>query len=245
MWFSRAKTVKELGLLDGLVDTHSHLLWGVDDGATSAEASDRMVTELKKLGVKRVFCTPHIMSNLTKNSSANLTAHFNEKIARKYTHGDIEFRLAAEYMLDESFIDRLAGEKPLTYDGLHILVETSYLGRPINFDQMIFEIKSSGYYPILAHPERYVSFLSYNDFIELKQQGLKFQLNITSLAGVYGKEVKEIAKKLLLADLYDFIGTDIHSSRVVERIEKIVVDQKLIPIIKKLISNNNSLWAHK
>ena len=242
MWFVKDKTIKGLRLFENLVDTHSHLLWGVDDGAKNEDATKDIISSIKELGIKRIFCTPHIMTNLQDNGTKHLTSHFNDKINSIYNDSGVELRLAAEYMLDESFLGRITKEQPLTYDGHHILIETSYLAKPLNFDTLVFEIMSNGYTPILAHPERYISFLSYNDYLELKHKGVKFQLNIISLAGIYGNEVKELAIKLLLAGLYDFIGTDIHSLRMVKIIEQIKISSKIKSKIEELINNNNTLW---
>lgn len=244
MWFFSKKTVAELGILRGLTDIHSHLLWGVDDGAKSSESTLKMINLIKELGVKRIFCTPHIMSNLLSNSSDYLTQNFNEKISPISNDHGIEFRLAAEYMLDDSFLGRLHNEIPLTYDGLHILIELSYLYKPINFDEIMYDIVSSDYIPILAHPERYTSFISQDEYVALKKQGVKFQLNIISLSGIYGKDVKLQAEKMLLAGLYNFIGTDMHSSRMVKTIGNIKISSKIKTRILELVSNNNQLWKY-
>lgn len=242
MWLFKDKTIVQLGLFEGLVDTHSHLLWGVDDGAKSAEITAEMIDSVKELGIKRMFCTPHIMTSLRGNNRESLTVHFNDKVLSAYKASGVDFRLAAEYMLDESFLKMITTEKPLTYDGTHILVETSYLAKPNNFNELIFETISGGYIPILAHPERYSGFLTDSDYLDLKDSGLKYQLNIISLAGVYGRQVKDTAEKLLLLGLYDFIGTDIHSPRMVKMIANIKISAKVRVRIEELVNNNNTLW---
>jgi protein-tyrosine phosphatase len=91
-----------------------------------------------------------------------------------------------------------------------------------------------GYQPILAHPERYTYYAkNFERFQNLKDRGCKLQLNLLSLTGHYGKEVKDLAIRLLDANLYDFVGTDTHN---VEHLEKL---KTLIPTDKKAISLGN------
>lgn len=196
------------GIFNGFTDWHSHILPGVDDGVQTMEESLAILCLYEALGVTTVWLTPHIMEDIP-NETAFLRQRFSE-LKAAYT-GPIELHLAAENMLDNLFDERLESNDllPLGEKGDHLLVETSYFNPPMNLHATIERIKANGYYPVLAHPERYV-YLNARDYGKLKVRGVKFQLNILSLAGVYGRSVKKKAKELLNNGYYDFLGTDIH-----------------------------------
>lgn len=97
----------------------------------------------------------------------------------------------------------------------HLLVETSYFNPPMRLHETLRQIKSLGYHPLLAHPERYM-YMDEEEYIRLHQEGVKFQLNLPSICGGYGNAVKKRAQWLLKKGLYDVIGSDTHSEEGVE-----------------------------
>ena len=74
---------------------------------------------------------------------------------------------------------------------------------------ILMKIKTKGYYPVLAHPERYL-YMDDDDYKQLKYMGVKFQLNLFSLYGIYGRDVQKKAQKLQKAGMYEYTGTDLH-----------------------------------
>ena len=115
-------------------------------------------------------------------------------------------------MLDNLFEERLEKNDllPIGKDGKHLLVETSYFNPPMGLNNILLRIKAKGYYPILAHPERYL-YMNENDYQRLSSMGIEFQLNQLSLFGLYGKDVQKRAMLLQKQDLYHYTGTDLHS----------------------------------
>lgn len=97
----------------------------------------------------------------------------------------------------------------------HLLVETSYFNPPMRLHETLRQIKSLGYHPLLAHPERYM-YMDEEEYIQLHQEGVKFQLNLPSICGGYGNTVKKRAQWLLKKGLYDVIGSDTHCEEGVE-----------------------------
>lgn len=91
-----------------------------------------------------------------------------------------------------------------------LLVETSYFNAPAGFMETLGHIRSKGYFPLLAHPERYDYIDSLKRYRELKESGVRFQLNLLSLTGYYGHKAKEKSRRLLAEGLYDHVGTDLH-----------------------------------
>lgn len=210
MWFfRRSYSLEEAEGLRGFTDYHSHILPGVDDGVQTLDEALRILDTYAAQGIKEVWLTPHIMEDIP-NTTEYLRTCF-ARLQAVYT-GPIILHLAAENMLDNLFAARLETKDllPLGEKGDALLVETSYMNPPVNFREILLRIKAKGYYPIMAHPERYV-YLNSTDYQSLKQTGVLFQLNLFSLNNVYGKEVKERAEWLLKNNMYDLIGSDIHS----------------------------------
>lgn len=207
--FRKRRTLAEAGFFRGFTDWHSHILPGVDDGVRTMQEALEILRRYEEMGVRSVWLTPHIMEDIP-NETDFLRERFAE-LQRSYS-GIVELHLAAENMLDNLFEERLERNDllPIGDRGDHLLVETSYFNPPMDLHGMLERIKAKGYYPLLAHPERYV-YMSDRDYRNLKTAGVKFQLNIPSLAGLYGATVEAKAQKLLKLNTYDLIGGDVHS----------------------------------
>ena len=174
--FRKKQTLAESGFFRGFIDWHSHILPGVDDGFKSLEDSLAVLDMYQEAGIREVWLTPHVMEDIP-NTTDGLRQRFDE--LRKAYRGRVILRLAAEYMLDTLFEDRLDRDDllPIGQGGRHLLVETSYFNPPANLLAILTGIKSRGYYPVLAHPERYV-YMGMQDYSLLSDSGVKFQLNL-------------------------------------------------------------------
>ena len=220
MWpFSKKRTIADSGILVGATDHHSHILPGVDDGVESMDEALRILASFEATGVKELWLTPHIMEDIP-NTPARLKARFQELTAAY--DGNISLHLAAEYMIDShlrKLLDTIAKSKrapmsqagdtqahggnssllPIGSKGNHLLVETSYYNPPMRLHETLRQIKSLGY-----------MYMDNNEYIELHNEGVKFQLNLPSICGAYGSTVKKRAQWLLKNNLYDAIGSDTH-----------------------------------
>lgn len=196
-------------LLTYFTDYHSHILPGVDDGVKKMEVSLKVLERYEQLGIAEVWCTPHIMEDIP-NTTAALKARFAE-LCEAY-QGPVKLHLAAEYMMDALFEERLQQSDllPLGDKGNQLLVETSYFTPPMDMDALLNQVKQKGYYPVLAHPERYV-YMDRGRYTALKDMGILFQLNLSSLGGAYGSEAKDKARWLLKHNYYNLAGSDLHS----------------------------------
>lgn len=217
MWpFHKTVTIARSGILRGMTDCHSHLLPGVDDGVKTREESLAILEEMERWGIRKVWLTPHIMEDIP-NETARLEEKFRD-LKQDYG-GTIELALAAEYMLDNLFKERLEQDEllPLQEGKRYLLVETSYFNPPMDLLSMLKQIQSKGYFPLLAHPERY-EYMQMKDYKDLKEENISLQLNLLSLVGMYGKHVQEKARTLLKAGMYDRIGSDTHSTDFYHRL---------------------------
>lgn len=214
--FEKKQTLAESGVFQGMTDYHSHLLPGVDDGIQTPEESLEILRLYEELGICEVWFTPHIMEDIP-NTTVGLRSRFGQ--FQKLYAGNIRLHLAAEYMLDNLFKERLAHRDllPLGVEGNHLLVETSYFNPPVDLYTMLEKIKLAGYYPVLAHPERYV-YMEDTDYQQLKELGVKFQLNLPSLVGGYGQVVKKKAEWFHQKGMISVCGTDVHTLLSIQRI---------------------------
>ena len=207
MWpFSSSETLAESGLLKNSIDYHSHLLPGVDDGVQSMDETLEILHNFEKQGVAQLWLTPHVMEDIP-NTTERLKARFSELQAAY--KGGVELHLAAEYMLDTLFEQRLYEKDFLTLDGDTVLVETSTWTPPYDLMQKLQELQKSGFYPLLAHPERY-RYMDKEDYEELFRMGVRFQLNLPSVIGYYGNTAQQKSSWLLSKEMYSAVGTDCH-----------------------------------
>lgn len=227
-------------LLKGFKDIHTHILYGVDDGVSDKGTALDTLLRLEELGITNICLTPHIMNDLTDNNPDFLNQRY-EELKNEY-RGNISLSLGAEYMLDNNFGSHL-NNKILTIGDNYILVETSYLNPPLNFDSILNEVRKKGYYIILAHPERYL-YMDKDNYEKLeKEDFLYFQLNILSLTGYYGKKAQESSKFLLKNDFYKFIGSDIHNlDRHMTGYGRKALTGKQINKLEVLKENNNMIF---
>lgn len=227
MWpFTNQQTLPRAGTLQGFTDWHCHLLPGVDDGVQTLAQCLRVLQRYEELGVSTVWFTPHIMEDMP-NTPEQLQRVFDE--VRAAYRGSISLHLAAEHMLDPLFAKRLQEGRamPIGTAGDTLLVETSYFNPPHALDLRLNAIRQAGYHPLLAHPERYL-YMEGRDYDRLRQLGVKFQLNLSSLAGIYGKTVKLKAQRLLQKGYYDCVGTDLHRDTALQALLRAKVPAKLL-----------------
>ncbi len=209
--FKKKPTLVEL-IPKGFVDIHSHILPNIDDGSKSIEETSILLEEMALLGINKCIATPHTMPNVWDNSSDFIQETFlNTKSNLPKNLDQMLHRVSSEYMMDETFIERLQNEKLLAIKDNIVLVEMSYLNPTVDLKNILFQLQIKGYTPLLAHPERYLYYHnSKQDYFRLKELGCLFQLNLLSTIEYYGKSVTTIADFLLANNLIDFVGSDIH-----------------------------------
>jgi protein-tyrosine phosphatase len=240
---SKTEEVTPLDLSWMAVDMHSHLIPGIDDGSKSLEESLALIERLAGYGLKKLIITPHIMTEFFKNTPEIIQSGLEElKLAIKKKNIGIELAAAAEYYLDEVFLEKiLAGEKLLTFGGNHILVETGFMSKPTMLLESFFQLEMAGYQPVLAHPERYIYLHQDAELLEsMIDRNIKFQLNLLSITGYYSKPVKKFAEKLIDGGLVRLIGTDCHNERYLDHLEKLT-EEKYFHKLQSLDLLNKSL----
>ena len=202
------------------LDFHSHILPGLDDGATSLENSIFLAKAMKEWGFERVTCTPHI-TNLYPNTPDTIRPAFEllqDSIKKEGI--DLDIRMSAEYRLvPETWPGVLENNWLMPIEDKFILMEF-----PITHPEQMGDIKpleefkriiSMGLTPILPHPERYF-YLSHSELMSFVEAGVKIQCNYGSLAGLYGTEVQQNVRNIISEGIVSFYGTDLHNAHYVE-----------------------------
>lgn len=195
------------------VDVHSHLIPGIDDGAKTIEDSLNLLAEFEALGFQKVITTPHVMSDYYKNTPEIILGGLEEVRKAKNEKGlKIEIDAAAEYNLDADFEPQIDAETLLTFGDNYVLFELPFIAEPPMLNDIIWKLQTKKYKPILAHVERYPYwFNDWEKIKNLKDRGVFIQLNINSLTGHYGPEVKMLAEKLIDNNMVDLLGSDCHN----------------------------------
>jgi len=213
-----------------MIDFHCHLLFGVDDGPKDIRESVEMAAALAQAGFTTVYCTPHLMKGVydVDNQACNSVV---ETLRQKFAAENIKLKLCLgrEYYLDEFIFDHL--KNPLPLEGTKFIL----LEIPDNLPQKLikevcFQIKRTGFIPMIAHPERSkkFSFIGQGEQRDLKNiadhvsydiellrylqdLGCAFQGDYGSFLGLYGRQPQNTAVSLKKNGLYTHYGTDLHS----------------------------------
>ena len=218
-----------------IIDFHSHILPGIDDGARTLEESIQIVKAMSAMGFDRITCTPHITKKY-RNTLENIKERFDLLVTGMKDSGtEIDLRMSAEYRLNpETWPDILAKGKFMPIEDKFILMEF-----PINDESDMYgldpeeefrKVISLGLTPILPHPERY-AYLPHDTLLKYVDLGVKIQSNYGSLAGIYGTEVQTKAQALIDEGIVSFLATDMHNMLYVKAIEA-------------WLGAGNSLWEY-
>ena len=188
-----------------MIDVHSHLLPGVDDGSRSFETSVSVLTKFAEQGVECVVLTPHL--NVSRQNEAPYERHLQilEELRSK-APAVPELKLGWEIMLDEPGRDLRSPRLSLGGSNA-VLVEFPLSGVPAQGGNELYRIRSSGVVPVLAHPERYWG-CSVAKVEHWRKAGAVIQMDT---AGLLGKgRIAKISRELLEHGLVDLFASDNH-----------------------------------
>ena len=208
-----------------MIDFHSHILPGIDDGSRSIEQTIRMLKEAKEAGFTKIISTSHYIEGYYESDEAERTELLNE--VQKNISG-IELYLGNEIYITNNMINLIQNKKASTINNSkYVLFEFPLSAKSMNDKEVVYRLIENGFVPVIAHPERYSYVQDNPEYIEeLAEMGALFQANYGSIIGMYGKKAEKTLKKLLKNDLIRFFGTDSH------RIDQVYT--KMPKILKKL-----------
>ena len=207
-----------------MIDIHSHVLPGIDDGSKNMDMSLEILQGLEEQGITDLICTPHYIAESCQASPRDENGKILKELQEKAAKKDIKINL---YLGNEIYIDKdilkLLRSKKISPLGKnkYLLVELPMSGEFQQYDDILLNLKQKGWNVILAHPERYHSFQkNYKKITELYQQGILLQCNLGSFIGQYGRHAKKTAQKIAKDKLMFCVGTDIHRPRDYNEIAK-------------------------
>lgn len=192
-----------------MIDIHSHILYGIDDGASSFEDSKLLIDSAIKNGVKGIILTPHYILESKYLTNNKVKKDVLKKISK---YSKIDLYLGNEIYINDQ-IDELIKKDEISplAKSKYLLIELPVYNEYPNLENYLFELKNKGYKIIIAHPERYFYFKNdFNKFLKLVHEGIYFQGNFMSLYDIYGKSTKKLFLKILKCRGYSFIASDIH-----------------------------------
>jgi protein-tyrosine phosphatase len=198
-----------------MIDLHTHLLPGIDDGAESMEEAVQMIKEGREIGITAICATPHLSTNFKKTKTEKVMEIFlklQERMAQEKI--DIQLYLGSEIDLRED----LSSMKDLPCFFLNHTQKYLFLELPLGefpffTERILFSLLIEGLSPILAHPERSLNQeIDFERLEKLKDSGILIQLNAGSLLGSFGRKVQKSALRLLEKDLVDLLASDAHDS---------------------------------
>ncbi|HEU0034350.1 MAG TPA: CpsB/CapC family capsule biosynthesis tyrosine phosphatase [Kofleriaceae bacterium] len=194
----------------GFVDLHSHILFGLDDGAPDRATAIAMLDGLASLGVSEQCATPHQKASQFLPAWEQVESTYAElETLRKPHHPTL--RLAAENMWDDVFYRRAADDTIPGYRGTTaFLVEIPPPLMPPNMGDRLFKFLREGKLPVLAHPERYHALWDDLELARTLSRICAFVVDLPALAGFHGRRESKAARQLLEQGLAAAVATDAH-----------------------------------
>ncbi len=226
-----------------MIDFHSHILPGIDDGSRNLEETKNILLEAKEAGFNKIISTSHYAYKCYE-----VPEYKRKQMISELSEEDFpEIILGSEIFITYNIVDLLKEFKASTINGTnYILFELPLRNEIPNLKDVVNRLQENNYRLILAHPERYS--IVQNDFnylYKLQDMGILFQSNYASITGYYGHAAKSTVKKMLKNELVSFLGSDVHRPETVykllpkafKKIEKIVSKEYL----EDLTTNNAEL----
>ena len=199
-----------------MIDIHTHILPGVDDGSKSIEMSLEMARQAVQTGVDTIICTPHCMPGIYNNYASESLEETFQMLRQVFREAGlpVHLRKGMEVMAVRNIGELIEQKKVWTLNGSdYLLTEFSFDEDPAYCDEALQEISDKGYTPVIAHPARYYFVqedpqIVYNWY----QKGYGIQLNKGSLLGSFGRREKATADRLMRHGLVTCVASDAHRS---------------------------------
>lgn len=193
-----------------MIDIHSHILYGVDDGAKDIQESIAMLKDAKEQGVDTIIATPHYRHGMFAYPNELIEKNF-ARLKHEAEKLSVELYLGTEQHVNSMTMEYIeSGRCHTLADSAYVLMEYKYEVEFPYIKESVQEVLRHGYIPIVAHIERYrcMEKLEYVEF--LREIGAMIQVNADAIIGKDGFRAKGYTKKLLKNRLVDFVGSDSH-----------------------------------
>lgn len=196
-----------------MIDTHLHILPGVDDGPETLHESLSLARVLVQEGVRAAVATPHYNDEFPKRSAAEIRERVHDLQEELNRHA-IPLHLFAghEALIQPGLVEDIFAGRIATLNGSrYLLLELWNTSWSPEIERTIFELLAHGIIPIIAHPERYRAIQKDLDLLaNLQQQGVLIQVIASSFSGMQGNTARRCAEVLLKKGLVQIIASDAH-----------------------------------
>jgi protein-tyrosine phosphatase len=196
-----------------MIDTHLHILPGVDDGPETLQESLALAYGLVQEGIHTAIVTPHYNDEFPRRAAAEIRERVNELQQELYRH-EIALTLFAghEVLIQPGLVEDIQAGRIATLNGSRYLLLELWNSHWLpETERIIFELRTRGIVPIIAHPERYRAIQMDPDRLaNLQRQGVLAQLTVGSLLGMQGNTTRRCAEKLLKRGLVQILASDAH-----------------------------------
>lgn len=200
-----------------MIDLHSHILRGIDDGARSLEDSLEIARAAVADGITVIAGTPHVRDDWP--TDPGVMEYRVAELADELDRAGIQLEVRRGGEIAVAWLSRLRLEE-LRRFGLggnprYLLVETPYYGWPLALADSLFSLRASGITPVLAHPERNAEVQAHPErLVQLVEGGVLVQVTCASLDGRIGRRPQACARRLIDAELVHLLASDAHHASV-------------------------------
>ena len=198
-----------------MIDLHTHIIPGLDDGAKDLEQALAMAEVAVKDGITILAATPHVISGVFDNSKSHIlqaVKELNQLLVSKNI--PLQILPGAEYHLEPDLPHRLADGELLTINdtGRYLMVELPAMIVPDYTGRILYDLQLQGITPIIAHPERNIGFAREPELLQgFVARGILAQITAGSITGLFGKPARKTALRFLKEGYAQLIASDAHS----------------------------------
>jgi protein-tyrosine phosphatase len=196
-----------------MIDLHSHVLPGLDDGARNMDDALEMCRIAQADGIHTLVASPHCRNGVYHNDQTKILAAL-ESLKEALHRERISLKLlpGIDILIHPELADFFDKNPKLLLGGRYVLLELPNQSIPPHTQDFLFKMRLKGYFPIITHPERN-SMIQSNPVIleELVRVGALAQVTAMSLTGEFGRQAQESASQLIKSGLVHSIATDAHS----------------------------------
>lgn len=200
-----------------MIDLHSHILPGVDDGAQTLEDSLEMARKAISQGITHLMCTPHHNNGKYNNPADKIireVANLQEELDKRGL--DLTLLEGQEVRLTELLLTAIQRDEILftDLDNTYLLIEFPTNEVPIYAEQVFYQLLSRGQVPVIVHPERNAVFREEpNRLVSFLEMGTLTQLTAPSIVGIFGNDIQQTARQMLEHNMLYMVASDAHHLR--------------------------------